>query len=107
MLQSKSRIFQTITFENGKEFSKHVDLSGVLKIKCYFANPYHSCEQNLNEHTNGLIRKFFRKEMNLNKLTFAANRKLGRKLNNHPRKMLDFKTLQEVFYQELKGNKLS
>jgi IS30 family transposase len=107
MLQSKSRSFQSITFDNGKEFSKHVDFSRVLKTNCYFANPYHSWERGLNEHTNGLIREFFPKKMNLNKVTLAATRKLEKKLNNRPRKVLKFKTPQEVFFQELKGNKLS
>jgi IS30 family transposase len=62
MLQSKSRSFQSITFDNGKEFSKHVDFSRVLKTNCYFANPYHSWERGLNEPPNGLIREFFRRK---------------------------------------------
>jgi IS30 family transposase len=58
-------------------------------------------------HTNGLIRDFFPKKMNLNKVTLAATRKLEKKLNNRPRKVLNFNTTQKVFFQELKGNKLS
>ncbi len=33
---------QTITFDNGKEFSQHEILSKALKIKCYFSTPYAS-----------------------------------------------------------------
>jgi IS30 family transposase len=107
LLQSKSRLFQTITFDNGKEFSKHVKFSRVLKADCYFANPYHSWERVLNEHTNGLIREFYPKKMNLNKLTLPETRKLEKKMNNRPQKVLNFKTPQEVFFQEFKGNRLS
>ena len=55
----------TFTFDNGKEFSAHQQLAKVLGVECYFANPYHSWERGLNEHTNGLIRQFFPKGTNL------------------------------------------
>lgn len=47
---------KTFTFDNGKEFSGHEQLTTQLGVECYFANPYHSWERGLNEHTNGLIR---------------------------------------------------
>jgi IS30 family transposase len=107
ILRAKHSVFKSITFDNGKEFSKHVELSRVLQTTCYFANPYHSWERGLNEHTNGLIREFFPKKMNLNKVSLAETRKLEKKLNKRPRKVLNFRTPQEVFSQELKGNKIS
>ena len=55
---------KTMTFDNGKEFSGHVQLSQELGLSCYFANPYHSWERGLNEHTNGLLRQFFPKKTN-------------------------------------------
>jgi len=55
---------KTMTFDNGKEFSGHGELSKTLKLSCYFANPYHSWERGLNEHTNGLPRQFFPKKTN-------------------------------------------
>ena len=33
---------QTITYDNGKEFSKHEKMAKALSVKCYFATPYHS-----------------------------------------------------------------
>ena len=33
---------RTTTFDKGKEFSNHQQLSKNLKIECYFATPYHS-----------------------------------------------------------------
>ncbi|BAC89949.1 glr2008 [Gloeobacter violaceus PCC 7421] len=50
---------KTITFDNGKEFSRHQELTGALEAECYFAKPYHCWERGLNEHTNGLLRQFF------------------------------------------------
>ncbi len=51
---------KTFTCDNGKEFSSHQELSRKLDVDIYFANPYHSWERGLNEHTNGLLRQFFR-----------------------------------------------
>jgi IS30 family transposase len=42
----------SFTFDNGKEFSKHQELSETLDVPCFFANPYASWERGLNEHTN-------------------------------------------------------
>ena len=56
---------KTFTCDNGKEFSYHEELSEILSASFYFANPYHSWERGLNEHTNGLLRQFFPKGTNL------------------------------------------
>jgi IS30 family transposase len=48
----------TITFDNGKEFATHQDITHALKATIFFATPYHAWERGLNENTNGLIRRF-------------------------------------------------
>jgi transposase, IS30 family len=55
---------KTMTFDNGKEFCGHQHLAKALGMECFFANPYHSWERGLNEHTNGLLRQFFPKGTN-------------------------------------------
>jgi transposase, IS30 family len=55
---------QTMTFDNGKEFSGHQNLAEDLGRSCFFANPYRSWGRGLNEHTNGLVRQFFPKGTN-------------------------------------------
>ena len=52
----------TITSDNGKEFAYHQEISRALKTDFYFAHPYLSWQQGLNEQTNGLIREYFPKE---------------------------------------------
>jgi IS30 family transposase len=51
----------TITFDNGKEFATHQDITHALKATIFFATPYHAWERGLNQNTNGLIRDFFPK----------------------------------------------
>jgi transposase, IS30 family len=50
--QIDAKFRKTMTFDNGKEFSGHQNLAEFLGISCFFANPYHSWERGLNEHTN-------------------------------------------------------
>jgi transposase, IS30 family len=88
---------KTMTFDNGKEFSGHQKLSETLGVSCFFANPYHSWERGLNEHTNGLLRQFFPKGTNF-KIVKPEALKIAVDLINHrPRKSLDYRTPYEVF----------
>jgi len=95
------RRVKTITYDNGKEFSKHEIIADALDAKCYFAKPYHSWERGLNEHTNGLIRQYFPKETNFNDITEADVEMVMNKINNRPRKVLGYKTPREVFMRGL------
>uniref|UniRef100_UPI000B0C5416 IS30 family transposase n=1 Tax=Flavobacterium gillisiae TaxID=150146 RepID=UPI000B0C5416 len=54
----------TITFDNGKEFSNNKNVSEILKIDYFFANPYCSLERGANESLNGLVRQYFPKKYN-------------------------------------------
>jgi len=91
---------KTMTFDNGKEFSGHAELSKELGLLCYFANPYHSWERGLNEHTNGLLRQFFPKQTNFKIVKPEALEKAVMLINRRPRKSLDYKTPFEVFYSD-------
>jgi transposase, IS30 family len=95
---------KTMTFDNGKEFSRHAEISEMLKISCYFANPYHSWERGLNEHTNGLLRQFFPKQTNFKIVEPEALAKAVTLINHRPRKSLDYKTPSEVFYAKKSDN---
>lgn len=55
----------TVTFDNGKEFAEHEIIAAVLEADIYFAHPYHSWERGLNENSNGLLRQYFPKGMEL------------------------------------------
>ena len=88
----------TMTFDNGKEFSRHAELSQELGLSCYFANPYHSWERGLNEHTNGLLRQFFPKKTDFKQVEPEALTNAVTLINHRPRKSLDYQTPYEVFY---------
>ena len=81
---------KTITFDNGKEFSKHEKISAALKADIYFANPYHSWERGLNENTNGLIRQYIPKACRITIVKKSDVQWIEDQLNNRPRKALGY-----------------
>jgi len=92
-----SELVETITFDNGKEFSGHHRIEDELEGSVYFAKPYHSWERGLNENTNGLLRQYFPKKTSFDSITSAQLRTVVDKLNNRPRKSLGYRTPREVF----------
>ena len=92
----------TITFDNGLEFAGHETIAAALHCQCYFARPYHSWERGLNENTNGLIRQYFPKKQPLGPVSQKTLDFVMNRLNNRPRKILGFKTPNEVYSEKLK-----
>jgi len=89
---------ETLTFDNGKEFAEHEFIARCLKAQVYFAHPYCSWERGLNENHNGLLRQFFPKTTNLLKVSHDEVNSAVYRLNQRPRKCLDYRTPHEVFY---------
>lgn len=87
----------TITFDNGKEFAFHETVAQALDVKTYFARPYHSWERGLNENHNGLIRQYLPKGLPLDKVTQEQVMDIQNRLNQRPRKLLGFRTPEEVY----------
>jgi IS30 family transposase len=53
---------QTLTVDNGKEFSNFKELEAKTGLKVYFADPYAAWQRGTNENTNGLLRQYFEVE---------------------------------------------
>ncbi len=87
----------TLTYDNGKEFAYHQQVSDELEAMGFFAHPYHSWERGLNENTNGLIRQYLPKGKSFDDLTDREVRDIMDGLNNRPRKCLGFRTPNQVF----------
>lgn len=90
---------KTITADNGKEFTNHLQISRQLCVDFFFAHPYASWERGTNENTNGLIRQYLPKSRNLTTVTAEEELMIMDRLNLRPRKCLDFKTPYEVFFE--------
>lgn len=100
-LRPVSALAHTLTSDNGKEFAGHREVAAALSAGFYFATPYHSWERGLSEHTNGLVRQYFPKAMELIGLDDARVRQVQDLLNGRPRRVLGYRTPAEVFGEAL------
>lgn len=87
---------KTFTTDNGSEFIEHQTLAKRLGFKTFFANPYSSWERGTNENTNGLIRQYVPRETDLKEMSCQQVARITKKLNNRPRKCLNYRTPAEV-----------
>ena len=90
---------KTITFDNGKEFAYHEDISKKLKSEIYFAHPYTSYERGLNEYTNRLLSQYFPKGMDLRKATERELKFALNEINSRPRKSLNWKSPSDYLHE--------
>jgi transposase, IS30 family len=88
---------KTLTYDRGAEMSMHQSLAKRLHIDIFFCDPYKPSQRGTNENSNGLIREYLPKGMDLSTVTAAELKFIEDRLNNRPRKILDFKTPNEVF----------
>ena len=93
---------KTLTYDNGKEFARHVHVDQELQSTGYFARPFASWERGSNENLNGLLRQYIPKKRAMSTVTDEEIRMIQFRMNNRPRKRLGFKTPAEVFHQSLK-----
>jgi IS30 family transposase len=94
---------KTLKVDNGKEFSDFKSIEAGTKMDVYFCDPYSPWQRGTNENTNGLLRHYFPKGINWKTVT---NKKLAaavNKLNNRPRKCLNYQTPNEVFIKSTIG----
>ena len=88
--------FNSLTLDNDIAFRKHEILSEILGAPIYFCHPYHSWEKGSVENTNKLIRQYVPKRTDISKLDHQFVKEIESKLNNRPRKCLNYKTPLEV-----------
>lgn len=98
---------KTLTYDRGSEMSEHKLFTKDTKIAVYFADPHAPWQRGTNENTNGLIRQYFPKGTDFRDVPLGAIQKAEQRLNSRPRKVLDFYTPSEKFYQLITGRKIA
>lgn len=96
------QLIKTMTYDNGTEMAKHQKITNKTGMKIYFAHPYSSWERGTNENTNGLIRRYLPKGTNFKKIDQKSLEIIAQKLNNRPRKIINYNTPTEIINSELK-----
>lgn len=93
---------KSITFDNGSEAAKHQELQKEYNLKTYFCDPYASWQKGGVENMNGLLRQYLPKKLNLEQVTDDRLQAIQERLNNRPRKGLNYQTPNEklIEYQQ-------
>lgn len=87
----------SLTYDQGKEMSEHKLFTKDTQIKVYFAHPGSPWERGTNENTNGLIRQFFPKGTEFDKVSRQEIKHVQDLLNGRPRRALNYRKPYEVF----------
>lgn len=90
---------KTLTYDQGSEMALHKLLAKRLRMEVYFCDAHSPWQRGSNENANGIIREFLPKGIDLSPFTSKDLLSLEFVLNNTPRKILGFKTPDEVFSQ--------
>lgn len=98
---------KSLTYDRGTEMAEHKLFTRETGIQVYFADPYCPWQRGTNENTNGLIRQYFPKGTDFRSVSFAAIAEAERRLNSRPRKVLNFYTPSEKFYELITGQKIA
>ncbi len=90
-------LYKSLTWDRGKEMADHKRFSLATDIKVYFCDPQHPWQRGSNENTNGLLRQYFPKGMDLSNVHQNRLNAVARRLNGRPRETLNFYSPAEKF----------
>lgn len=90
-------LYKSLTWDRGKEMANHKRFSLATDIDVYFCDPQQPWQRGSNENTNGLLRQYFPKGMDLSNVHQNRLNAVARRLNERPRETLQFYSPAEKF----------
>ncbi len=96
-----SKVFKTITIDNGVEFSNLKGMKRFSSTQFYYCHPYSSWERGSNENRNKLIRRFIPKGQPIKKYSTDYIKSVEQFINNYPMRIHNYQNPKTLFIQEL------
>jgi transposase, IS30 family len=93
---------RTLTWDRGREMTEHVRFKIDTGVQVYFCDPYSPWQRGSNENTNGLLRQYFPKGMDLSKVAAEQIQAAADGLNGRPRETLGWKKPAEKLAELLR-----
>ena len=90
-------LYKSLTWDRGKEIADHKRFTLSTDIKVYLCDPGRPWQRGSNEQTNGLLRQYFPKGMDLSGVHQNHLNAIARRLNERPRKTLGYYSPAEKF----------
>lgn len=92
-------LYKSLTWDRGKEMADHKRFTLDMHIQVYFCDPHHPWQRGSNENTNGLLRQYFPKGLDLSTYPQEKLDEVARQLNERPRKTLNYETPAQRFHE--------